>query len=469
MPNGLLELTREQRQLARVLLRQRGVDPTQLPIPRRPDPSVAPLSVTQQRLWMSGQVAKGLPYGNVPMGFRIHGGLDPDALEQALSLVVARHEILRTTFPVENRRATQRIHPATEIAVPEEDLRSVPVSEREDALKARIVAEARRPFDPASETLLRATLFRLDSDDWGLVIVSNHLATDGWGARLLLDELSLAYQALGQGRQPELPPLPIQYGDYAAWEVERLDSGELESQRAYWLARLAGAPAQLRLPFDGAPSRSLETESIAISLSPALSDRVRKASRAEGVTPYITLLAAFGVLLQRQSGQDDIVIGTIMSRRTRSETEPLIGNFGNNLLLRTRLDGDPSARDILRRTASTVREALANSDVSLELVAQSASIPAFHVMFLVRDGNFEERLTIGDAVSAIGASPRIATLDMVLDLTDGARGINGYLEFRTARFTRERMERLASDFESVVTELTGDLHGAAEPRSAPTG
>jgi hypothetical protein len=412
---------------------------------------------------MSGQVAKGLPYGNVPMGFRIHGALRPDALEQALSLVVERHEILRTTYPVENRKAIQRIHPPAPVSLPVEDLRSVAASNREDVLKSRVADEARHPFDSTTEVLLRAKAFRLDSADWGLVLVSNHLAMDGWGARLLLDELSTAYRAICEGRPPELPTLSVQYGDYARWEVERLESGELEDQRLHWLERLAGAPPQLRLPFDGPQSRSFETASIKVAFPQELSERVRQVSRSHRVTPYVTLLAAFEMLLQRHSGQDDIVVGTITSRRTRSETEPLIGNFGNNLLLYTVLDGNPSPSEVVKRTAVTVRDALAHADVSLELVAQAAPIPAFHVMFLVRDGFFEERLSLSDAtVGAIGSSPGIATLDLILDLTDGSRGIEGYLEYRTARFTQETMGRFAADLEDVLTRLTQDLQSPAE-------
>lgn len=463
-------LSRQQRQLAAILLRERGIDLAQLPIVRRPDPSIAPLSVTQQRLWMSGQVAKGLPYGNVPMGFRISGPFDADLLGRALSLVVERHEILRTTFPVEKRKAMQHIRPPAAIEVPVEDLQPVDMTEREGRLETRIIEEARRPFDPAAETLLRARAFRLDNTDWGLVLVSNHLATDGWGARLLLDELSTAYRSLSEGREPELPPLAIQYGDYAKWDVDRLESGELDEQRAYWLRRLDGAPSQLRLPFDGPPSRSLETESIKVLLSPELSESVRAVSRSHGVTSYITLLAGFEMLLEEVTGQNDIVVGTIMSRRTRSETESLIGNFGNNLLLRTMLDGSPSASEVIQRTAATMREALAHSDVSLEIVAQAAPIPAFHVMFIVRDGNFEERLALGDvAVAPVSASPGISTVDLVLDLTDGTRGISGYFEFRAARFARETMERIATGFERAMTRLVQQLPAPAEGQAAATG
>ena len=287
-----------------------------------------------------------------------------------------------------------------------------------------------------------------------MLLVTHHLATDGWGARLLLDEVSVAYRALADGRDPELPPLAVQYGDYAAWEVERFESGELESQQRHWLERLAGAPPQLRLPFDGPQSRSLVTEGVKISLSRDLSERVRKLARGRSVTPYIALLAGFKILLHRYTGQDDIVVGTIMSRRTRAETEPLIGNFGNNLLLRTRIDSEASANDVIDRTAATVRGALAHSDVSLELVAQAASIPAFHVMFLVRDGSWEERLALpGTSVEPVSASSGAATLDLILDLTDGSRGIEGYLEYRTARFARATVEGFAAAFLDVMTRM----------------
>jgi Condensation domain/Phosphopantetheine attachment site len=447
-------LTREQRRLAEFLLRQRGLDPSRLPIPRRPDSSRAPLSLTQQRLWTSGQVAEGTSYGNVPMAFRIRGSLNVDWVGQALSLVVARHEILRTTYAIEDGQPVQRIHPPTAVSIPVEDLRAVALADREQRFHTRVAEESRRPFGLQTEMLFRATGFRLDEADWGLVMVTHHLATDGWGARLLLDELSSAYRALVDGRKPDLAPLPVQYGDYATWEVERLDGGELEAQRRHWLERLAGAPRQLRLPFDFPPNDSVATESVKVAFTRDLSEKLHKLSRAQGVTPYVTLLAGFNVLLHQYTDQNDIVVGTILSRRTRSETEPLIGNFGNNLLLRTPLDDDPSFAEVIDRTAATMRDALAHSDVPLEAVAQLAPIPAFHVMFILRDGYYAERLTLpGVSVEAVRAASGAATLDLSLDITDGSRGIEGYFEYRTGRFAHETMQRLATAFEDVVARI----------------
>jgi hypothetical protein len=447
-------LTREQRQLAELLLRQRGLDPARLPMSRRADPGRAPLSTTQQRLWTSGQAVRGTAYGNVPMAVRIRGSLDIDSLDRALSLIVARHEILRTTYPLEDRQPIQRIGPELPVHAAVEDLRAVPSSDRERRFASRVQEEARRPFDPGRETLFRAMAFRLDAADWGLLLVSHHLSTDGWGARLLLDELTSAYRAFTDGRRPDLPGLAVQYGDYAAWEAEQVRSGTFESQRLHWLTRLAGAPRQLALPFDRPPAGSVETDAIDISLPDSVVEEVRKLSRLRGVTPYVMLLAGLEIMLHQCTGQDDIVIGTILSRRMRSETEPLIGNFGNNLLLRTRLDGDPALMEVVDRAAATMRDALAHSDVPLELVAQSAPIPAFHMMFILRDGGLEERLKLpGASVEAVPAASGAATLDLIVDITDGERGIHGHLEYRTGRFTAGTMEQLAAAFEDVMTRL----------------
>lgn len=445
-------LTREQRQLAELLLRKRGLDPAQLPIPRRPDPTRAPLSVTQRRLWASGRAAGGSAYGNVPMAVRIRGPVEIDALACAISLVVERHEILRTTFPLEDGEPVQRIHPSAPVHVAVEDLRTV--HEREMRFESRVEEESRRPFDPATETMLRATAFRLDEADLGLVLVSHHLATDGWGARLLLDELTSAYRALVEHREPELPMLPAQYADFAAWEVERVESGALEQQRRHWMERLAGAPLQLALPFERTDSGSVETDSIEVALAEELARELRALSRARGVTPYVVLLAALEVALHRCTGQGDVVTGTILSRRTRSETEPLIGNFGNNLLLRTQLGGDPSLAEVVDRTAATVRDAFAHSEVPLELVAQTMPIPAFNTMFIVRDGGLEERLALpGTSVEAVRASSGAATLDLIVDLTDHARGIHGHFDYRRTRLSAETVRRLAHAFEDVVRRL----------------
>jgi hypothetical protein len=385
------------------------------------------------------------------MAFRIRGALDVSWVARALSLVVARHEILRTTFVIEDGEPAQCIHPPTAMDIPVEDLRAL--SGGEQRFLDRISEESRRPFDLGAEPLLRARAFRLDDADWGLVMVSHHLATDGWGARLLLDELSSAYRAFSEGREPDLPRLPVQYGDYSAWEVERSDGGEIESQRRYWVDRLAGAPRQLRLPFDFPPTDDVATELVKVSFSRDRSEELRKLSRARGVTPYVTLLAGFNVLLHKYTAQNDIVVGTILSRRTRSETEPAIGNFGNNLLLRTTVDGESSLAEVIDRTAAAMRDALAHSDVPLELVAQVAPVPAFHLMFILRDGNYAERLTLPGAVEAVRATSGAATVDLSLDLTDASGGIEGYFEYRTGRFRPETMQRLAGAFDDVIARM----------------
>lgn len=445
------QFTREQRQLAELLLRQRGLDPAKLPIPRRSRRDEATLSMTQQRLWTSGRIAAGTSYGNVPMGFRIQGPLDVELLAGALSRIVDRHEILRTTYHMDGGRPVQRIRDAAPVEIAIEDLRSLGEAERERRFECRMREEARRPFDLARETQFRAWLFRLGEADSGLLMVSHHLAMDGWGARLLLDELSTVYRSVLARREPELPPLPVQYADYAEWEVGRLESDAMEPERGHWLDRLAGAPHRLRLPFDLAGSDALDTEMVAIDLGPELSERLRKFARMNGITPYGALLAAFKVVLHLYSGEHDVIVGTILSRRTRSETESLIGNFGNNLLLRTELRAESSLIDIVRLTAVTLRDALAHSEVPLELVAQRAPIPAFHLMFILRDGHYEERLTQPDiAARGVDVSSGAATLDLILDLTDGSRGIEGHLEYRSARFTPDTARRLAETFERVV-------------------
>ena len=455
MADGLARFTREQRQLAELLLRQRGLDPAQLPIARRIDPGIAPLSWTQRRLWTSGQSTRGTAYGNVPMAVRVRGPLNLGLVEGALSLIVERHEILRTTFALENGSPVQRIHPSAPVAWRVEDLRNDDAPEsRERRLASAVEQEARRPFDPSQETLFRAMAFRLADAEWGLLLVSHHLATDGWGARLLLDELASAYRSLAEGQAPALPRLGVQYGDFAAWEEEHIAAGALESQRRHWLERLADAPRQLALPSLRTGSGSVETKSVPVSLSPGLADQLRTLARARGVTPYIVLLSGLEVVLRQATGQDDIVVGTILSRRTRSETEPLIGNFGNNLLLRTKLDDDPSFAEIVDRTAETMRDALAHSDVPLELVAQSAPIPAFQMMFLLRDGGLEERLALpGTVVEPMRATSGAATLDLIVDLTDGVRGIGGYFEYQTSRFPPQTIQQLASAFADFTTRL----------------
>ncbi|HST58339.1 MAG TPA: condensation domain-containing protein, partial [Longimicrobium sp.] len=310
-----------------------------------------PLSFAQERLWFLDRMEPGSTTYNIPVAWRLGGALDETALERSVSEIVRRHEALRTVFSEVDDAPVQVVVPFDGFVVPVEDLSGLGEAGREAAVRQRAGEEARRPFDLAAGPLFRAVLLRLGGEDHVLLLSMHHVVSDGWSMGVLFRELSALYAAYREGRESPLPELAVQYADYAVWQREQLEGEVLDRQLAYWRERLAGAPALLELPTDH-PRPAVQTfrgahEQVELSLE--LLERLQALGRSEGATLYMTLLAAFQVLLSRYSGSDDIVVGSPIAGRTRKETEELIGFFVNTLVLRTDLRGDPSFREVLGR------------------------------------------------------------------------------------------------------------------------
>jgi amino acid adenylation domain-containing protein len=302
-----------------------------------------PLSFAQQRLWFLDQLEPGSSFYHIPAAVRLRGTLDLTALEQSFREVIRRHESLRTRFGVVNGVPVQMIDEAPEFTLPVLDLSTVAEGERE--AKARRVAteESQRPFDLSAGPLLRASVLRLSEQEHVLLCTMHHIISDGWSMGVLIRELTTLYEAFAQGESSPLPELGIQYADYAHWQREWLQGEVLEKQLSYWKQQLDGAPAVLELPTDY-PRPAVQTFRGAhqsLTLPAELTTGLKALTQREGVTLFMTLLAAFQTLLWRYSGQEDIVVSTGIANRNRAETEPLIGFFVNTLVLRTDLSGEP--------------------------------------------------------------------------------------------------------------------------------
>ena len=308
-----------------------------------------PLSYAQRRLWFLDQLEPGNTALNMSAVVRFRGLLDAALLERALSEITRRHEILRATVCPGEEGPFQLIASHRPFALPLVDLRGVARGRRAAEERRLTLAETQQPFDLARDRLLRARLLRLDDAEHVLLFTMHHIVSDGWSMRVLLREVQALYEAYAQGRPSPLPELPVQYTDYGAWQQEMLRGDELARQLSYWRAQLAGAPSLLQLPTDR-PRPSIQTFSgrtHTLLLDAALRDALLDLSRGENATLFMTLLAAFEVLLQRLSGQDDFLIGTPIAGRNRAEVEELIGFFINSLALRTDLHGDPTFRLLL--------------------------------------------------------------------------------------------------------------------------
>ncbi|MGZ3459450.1 MAG: condensation domain-containing protein, partial [Archangium sp.] len=310
--------------------KQKRRPPPLVPVPRE---GALAQSFAQQRMWFIEQFAPGGHSYNVPYFARLKGRLDVEALERSLREVVRRHESLRTTFASEEGQPVQRIAPALALALPVESLEALPEEQRAAVARQRAEEEARRPFDLEKGPLVRAQLLRLAADEHVLLLTLHHIICDGWSMSVLERELKALYEALSRGEEPRLPALPVQYADYARWQQEWLTGEVLETQLGWWKEHLAGVSPVLELPTDRPrpPVQTFRGALLRVPLPAALGGEVKERSRQEGVTPFMTLLAAFQALLARYSGQSDVVVGSPISGRDRREVEGVVGFFANML------------------------------------------------------------------------------------------------------------------------------------------
>ena len=319
-----------------------------------------PTSFAQQRLWFLDQLAPGSPLYNMPAAVRLPPEPDVEALRRVLAEIVRRHEALRTTFVAIDGEPLQVVAPSLDLPMPELDLRDHAAGDREQEARRIIAEEAGRPFDLARGPLVRTSVLHLADDDHLLLLTIHHIVSDGWSMEVLSRELTELYAAEVGDRPSELPELEVQYTDYAVWQRRWLRGDALEEQLAYWRRRLEGAPPLHELPTDHPrPARqAFRGASLPVHVGPSLTASLRALADRDGATLFTVLLAAFGVLLHRHSGQEDLVIGTPVANRVATETEPLIGFFVNTLALRLDLTGDPTFGELMRRVRETTTGAL---------------------------------------------------------------------------------------------------------------
>jgi amino acid adenylation domain-containing protein len=364
-----------------------------------------PLSFAQERLWFLDQLQPGGSEYNMLLVGRLSGQLDVGALSQAVSAVITRHDVLRTRFVTIGGAAEQVIDAPYGVRLEAEDLSGL-AEERWPAVEAVAAEEAGRAYDLARGPLVRLRVLRLEAQEHVVVVGMHHIISDGWSMRIFMREVRTLYAAIAGGEPSSLPELPVQYSDYARWQREWLSGEVLGRQLGYWQQRLLGASG-LELPTD-CPRRavlSFKGASVSLDIAGPLAAALGELARAEGATLFMVLLAAFQVVLSRWSGQDDIVVGTPIAGRTHRETEGLIGFFVNTLVLRTDVSGDPSLREVLRRTKETALGAYAHQDVPFEKLVEVLQ----PVRDLSRHPLFQVLINSQDVSAATASSPLNAT------------------------------------------------------------
>ena len=454
----LSSLTLEQRQeLLSRLLRQK----------KKQARTVFPLSFAQQRLWVLDQMEGGTSAYTVPTALRLRGPLDAGLLEKCFGEVVKRHQILRTTFEADavNGAPEQVIHPWSPVELETIDLGGA--TDDRKLAQARELANhaAQDPFSLSTGPLLRASLLRLAEDDHILLLLIHHIVSDMWSTEVLTRELAVLYESFSRGEESPLPDLPIQYADFANWQRNRMKGGLLEKLLAYWREQLAGELPTLELPTRGArPARhTLNGAEKSWRLGTETTTKLRLLSGQEDVTLFMTLLAAFKVLLCRYTGQEDVIVGTPIANRSRTEVEGLIGLFINTLVLRTSLSGDPPFRQLLSRVRETALGAYSNQDVPFEKLVEELQLrrdlsrpPIFQVMFALQNVPRAEERIQDLAIAPFPLDVRTAKFDLTVTLLEDEQGLLGAWEYNTDLFDGSLIERMTRHFERLLDSIVAN-------------
>ncbi|HVH12739.1 MAG TPA: condensation domain-containing protein, partial [Longimicrobium sp.] len=457
MLKRLADLPPEKRRLLEMKLRTtRGAAAAAAelkPVPRVEGTNEFPLSFTQQRLWLLDRMDPGNAGYNLPLMGRLRGDLDTAVMEAAFNALRARHEALRTVFVERGGQAFQVVHPFSPVPLPVVDLTHLPPDEQAAAVRRISDGEVNTGFDLSTGPLFRAQLLRVAPNEHVITGCIHHIVSDGWSMGIFIRELNALYAAFREGKPDPLPPLALQYPDYAVWQREHLGEAGLRRQLDHWREALAGAPPSLEIPADHPrpPVESHRGDRMWWGMPASVGTPLKELALREETTLFAVLLAAYRAVLGRLAGQDDVVLGTPTAGRTRRELEPLIGFFVNTLPLRTSLAGDPPFRELVRRERETVLDALAHQEVPFERIVEELKLPRD----LSRNPLFQATLSLQNTQQVPLSLDSLtieddeelrydaAKFDLGLDVMeeDGVLGLA--LEWAVDVYSRETAERVA--------------------------
>ncbi len=431
----------------------------------------APASFGQRRLFYLDQLEPGLAVYNVPVAFYLRGRVDAVALRTALSQIVQRHAVLRTTLALAPSGVVQRVAKEADVEL---EIVDVPSSAR-DAVGDLLKERACRPFDLTKGPLFRPTLLRVSAEENVLLVASHHVVTDGWSQDVFESELCELYEAAVSGRPSTLAPPPIQYADYAAWQTATRTDTQRDERLAYWKENLRGPLPILELPTTHARPNVAPTEgaTASITLPADLLEPLGALARRDGATLFMTLVAAYATLLHRISGQEDVVIGTPIANRTHAETLELIGYFANTIALRVDLSGRPTFRELLRRVRETCTAAYAHAEAPFEELVEVLDVqrdlsrsPIFQTIFAFEDAMPSAPARGGDAASQSLSIVRrdtvhagVARTDLSAWVSASADGLCVTFEYPTALFDAPAVARLLDHLQVLLRALADGADG----------
>ncbi|WP_052511419.1 non-ribosomal peptide synthetase [Cupriavidus sp. HPC(L)] len=424
-----------------------------------------PLSWAQQRLWFLWQWNRNSAAYNIPRAVRLRGNLDQAAMQRTFDALVERHESLRTTFHQEGEQAVQRIHPPASLPIAISDLRDVDPARRDTTIQSQVDAEAQAPFDLEQGPLLRVRLLRLADDDHILLVTMHHIVSDGWSMNVVVDEFARLYAGFVSGQSAQLAPLPIQYADYAAWQKQWLEAGELERQLRYWKSHLADdGTVVLELPTDR-PRPAVPSHrggAVPFSLDADLTAKLRALARRADTALFTVLLAAFQVLLYRYTGQRDLRVGVPVANRNRVETEGVVGFFVNTQVLRIEIDGSMAFECVLARARESVLQAQAHQELPFEQLVEAlqperdpSRNPLFQVMLnhQRRDRSIAQRLP-GLQLEPVERSVRLTKVDLSLDTQEDQTGaVFGAMGYACDLFDHHTVERMLRHYLGILDQM----------------
>ena len=424
-----------------------------------------PLSFAQQRLWFLDQLTPGNAAYHLPYVWRFTGHLNLPAFEQSLNMLAQRHDSLRTSFPIRDGQPVQVVAPDSAQVLQVVDLQMWPQTTHEEAIQQRIDVEVSQPFDVDHGPLWRAALLRLAEEEHLLLLVLHHMVFDGWSAAVFWRELTALYTAYCSGKSPQLPELAIQYTDFAVWQRQRLQGERLATLLAYWQQQLSGPLPVLALPTKQPRSR-LQTSRGArqsLQLSLPLADALKSLSQREGVSLFMTLLAAFKALCYRYTGETDLLVGTPVAGRAQVETEPLIGCFVNTLVLRTHLVGTPRFQEWLQQVRSVTLEAYAHQELPFEKLVEVlqperdlSHNPLFQVMLILHNTPSPARVLPELRIDHISVDSKHSAFDMTLSMWENAQGLGGWIEYNTDLFDRVTVNRMLGHWQILLAGIVAD-------------
>lgn len=430
------------------------------PIQPAPPDVPWPLSFAQQRLWFLEQFHPGSDIYNILVPIKISGPLEVDALRRGLEEIVRRHEVLRTRFVMHQGEPFQQVMAAEPVPLPLLDLSALPISEHQIGLHLFLNQQVRRLFDLSRGPLFRVNLIRLEPGEHVLVLNMHHIVSDDWSLRVLMQELGQIYEAYLRQQPSPLSELPIQYADFSLWQRQRLQGERLERQLAYWRKQLAGLPALLELPTDHPrpPVQSIHGNRISLQLTVDLSERLQRLSQSQDVTLFMTLLAAFQVLLLRYSGKHDLAIGTPIANRNQVEIEGLIGFFVNTLVLRADLKGDPTFTALLARVRETALGAYAHQDLPFEKLVEElkpernlSHTPLFQVIFALQNASLSETTFAGLRLTPLEIETGAIKFDLMMTAEEVAnQGLLLQLTYSTDLFEVSTVQRMLGHYENLL-------------------